>query len=546
MTLHQFLAGLVRKGNGQHEQRKGSRLHRTGGTRNDPRHLSDPATGWILAGITALLVVGWLGAVFLIEPIRFVIYNPRSKTGFELFLALGQMFGALVLVLSPVESARPRMRWIATGLLTLGVGALGFGYLYPSIDDTPQLNVTMYGSLFVRSMATILLVIGLVPTNPPPLSRRVATALMGGGGIVSLVLILVGDRLPLLLRVADIESLLATTTGRTLPGLTAWHLGLGLIPLTAGIAAAWGAVRHYRDAVLGRWLVVAIVLLAGAQLHAMFWPSMYTSVITTTSVLRLGLTAVIIVGGVAELRHLSLERAALLAQEQERVQQLEDLSVLKRDFTAIVAHELGTPLAAIASLAELLSMGVLPAIEQQQAVERIQGEARILQLFVRDIQASTDIDRDDFSIDPRTVSLCSLLDDAQAYAGMIQSAHRLTLEAPSDITVLADPVRIAQVIRNLLNNAIRHTPSDTPITLRAMPLDDKVRIDVADLGPGIDPADQARILDKYSRGANAESEGRGLGLYLSQRILQAHGTKLAIESEPGHGACFSFQLKAIT
>ncbi len=90
------------------------------------------------------------------------------------------------------------------------------------------------------------------------------------------------------------------------------------------------------------------------------------------------------------------------------------------------------------------------------------------------------------------------------------------------------------MIRNLINNAFRHTPSGTPITLRAATFGPEVRIDVADAGPGIDPADQARILEKYGRGPNAKSDGRGLGLYLSRRILQAHG------------ACFSFCLKEST
>jgi signal transduction histidine kinase len=484
-----------------------------------------------------------LAAVLLIDPIRFVIFNPRGKTGFEMFLALGQMFGALVLALSPVAPVRSRMTWFAGGLLVLGVGALGFGYLLPLIDATPDPNVSMYGSLFVRSLATILIAIAMVPSRVPSLGRRGVLIVLVIGGILSTTLYLIGDDLPRLVRVADMDSLVSTTATRVFPGLSGWHLGLGLVPLGASITAIWGAIRYYRVKEVGAWMIVGIVLLAGAQLHSLFWPSMYSSVLTTTSVLRFGLTVIVIAGGVLELRSLSLERAALLADEKERVQQLEELGMLKRDFTSIVAHELATPLAAIGNLAHMITLGVLTPEQQQQTADRIQSEARILQLLVRDIQASADVERDDFTVFPRPVSLGLLIEDAQAYAGTVQAEHPLTVDALDDVEVLADPDRIGQVIRNLLNNAVRHTPAGTPITLRAVHLEEGVRIDVADRGPGIAPADQGRILEKFGRGSGAASEGRGLGLYLSQRILQAHGTRLTIQSEPGHGACFSFILK---
>ena len=498
---------------------------------------------WRLAGFTALLIVLWLGAVLLFDSVRFVIFNPQGKTGFEMFLALGQLFGSLVLALSPVEPAQMRMRWVATGLLILGLGALGFGYLYPLLVELPRLNVTMYGSLVVRSLATVMLAIGMVPSRVPRLGRRGLITVLMASAIIGMVVVLFGNRLPPLVEVSDIETILATSAKGSFPGLTGWHLGLGSIPLAAGVAAAWGTVHHYQGKVFGGWLVVAVVFLAGAQLHSMFWPSMYSSALTTTTVLRFGLTVVIIVGGIHELRSLSLERSALLAEEQERVRQLEELGELKRDFTSIVAHELVTPLAVIANLAQMISMGALPSTEQQKAAGRIQAEARILQLLVQDIQASADIERDDFSVRIRPVSLDSLLGNAETYARTVQSDHPLSVDAPSGITVAADPERIEQVIRNLLNNAIRHTPGGTPITLRALPLAGGVRIEIADAGPGIDPADRAVILEKYGRGHGSRSDGRGLGLYLSRRILQAHDTDLTIQSKPGHGACFSFILR---
>jgi two-component system OmpR family sensor kinase len=209
----------------------------------------------------------------------------------------------------------------------------------------------------------------------------------------------------------------------------------------------------------------------------------------------------------------------------------------------MVAHELATPLAAITNMAQIITLGALGPQEQRHAASKIQAEARILQLLVRDIQTSADVERDDFVVQVRPVALASLFDDAEAFARTVQEHHPLRIEPAPALTVGADPERIGQVIRNLLNNAVRHTPAGTPITLCARPQDGHVRIEVDDRGPGIDPADRALILEKFGRGAATGSNGRGLGLYVSQRIVRAHGADLLIESEPGAGARFSFLLE---
>lgn len=501
---------------------------------------------WGLAAITALTIVAWLSAVLLFNSVRFVIFSPRGNTGFEVFLALGQLFAALVLALTGAAPARPRLKWVATGLLILGLGALGFGYLYPLLNESPDLNVSMYGSVHVRTLAMLLLAIGLVPEKTVRLDRRLVAGIVSFACVVGVGLVLFGKDLPRLVQESDLERISSASSNQAFPGLTPWHFVLVLVPLVAGLASCWGAVHHFQGQVFGGWLVVAIVLSTGAQLHSLFWPSTYTSILTTTSVLRFGLTAVLITGGILELRYLSIEHAKLLADEQKRVKQLEELALLKRDFTAVVAHELATPLAAVSNLSQMISTGVLSPSAQQQAAGRIQKETAILQLLVKDIQASADVDRDDFTVYVQSVPLASLIGEAEAYSRTVRADHPLTVQIPDGMTVLADPERIGQVIRNLLNNALRHTPIGTPVALRATRLDGAVRVEIADQGPGIDPADRARIMEKFSRGRTARGEGRGLGLYLSQRILQSHGTELKILSEPGQGAQFSFILKEST
>jgi signal transduction histidine kinase len=233
-------------------------------------------------------------------------------------------------------------------------------------------------------------------------------------------------------------------------------------------------------------------------------------------------------------------------EEQERIRQMEELATLKEDFTEIVAHELAAPVATIIIMTDLLSSGKLSAEQGTQAASTIREEARLVDRLIKDVQASAAAGHHEFEIDQRRVAVASLFDDAKAYADTLPGTHPMTVEDETDAFVWADPERIAQVLRNLLSNAGRYTPPGTPITLRATLVGDEVAIEVIDQGLGIDPLDRARIFEQFGRGRGAVhhyAAGRGLGLYLSCRIVQAHGSDLSVESEPGHGATFRFTLR---
>lgn len=522
-----------------------------------------------ICAATASIAVAWLMLVFVVDQVRFVVLNPRAKTGFEIFLALAQIFGAFVLAVSPVGPIRHRVHRVAAAFLVLGIGALSLGYLYPLLVDDPVLSATMYGSLYVRAISMLLIAAALAAPRIPALARPARLVIVLAIVAAGVALVAMSEQLPPLLEVdgmttvvdhnpavdttnppghahlADVEALVGSAH-TVFPGLTSWHIGLSLIPLAVGVIAAAGAARQHARRALGTWLLIAVVLLAGSQLHSLFWPSMYSSILTTTSVLRLGVALVIVVGGVLELRSIVEERASLLASEQERVRRLEELATLKADFTSIVAHELASPLAAINALSEMVATGTLP-VEQSQAVARsIGAEAQALQKLVEDVRASADTERDDFRVELRPVSVRALLLRAEAYGRTLPGDHPLTVERDVASDVLADPERIGQVLRNLLNNAARHTPPGTPITLLARPSGNGVTIEVSDAGPGISPEDRWRVFEKFGRGRDVHVQdvpGRGLGLYLSRRILHAHGSDLRLDSAPGRGATFAFILE---
>src|SRR5829696_2032139 len=104
------------------------------------------------AGVSAIVVIVWLILILGVSEIRFVIVAPTAKAGFEVFLALLQLSAALVLFLFPAEVERPRLRWVSLGFMILGLGGLGFGYLYPAAGGTVDFNEAMYGSVLTQSL----------------------------------------------------------------------------------------------------------------------------------------------------------------------------------------------------------------------------------------------------------------------------------------------------------------------------------------------------------------------------------------------------------
>ena len=521
-------------------------VSRSASTVSEPPQDDQSRLAWLLAAGVAVLVVAWAVAIFAVPQIRFAVVAPRAQVGVEAAAAFARLFGALVLFLVPVDRGGRRLRWVAAGFVVLALGGLVFGYVLPLLGVDQDQNTAIYESLVVRSIAGALFVCGLVSGRPLPFSRQAMTivlAVLGGLGTMAAVS---SDLLPTLAQIPNLEA--AATRGVTpLPGLTPWHWALSAVPLGLAIAAVWGAARHRRVLPMGGWLLVAMVLLAGSQLHGIFWPSIYSPVLTTADLLRLAFAAVVAVGGVVELRRIEAERTALLAVEQENSRRLRELAVLKADFTAMVAHELGSPLAAIRGFADMLGVEGLGPVERAQALASIQAEAGVLTGLVADVQSASSIERDDFSVRCRRVSLDALLADAAAFANTLPGRHPLTVTNDASGMIWADPDRLLQVLRNLLGNAAKYSPEGTPIALRARRSAGRARIEVADQGYGIHPDDLARIFEKFGRGRNQSGRkvaGVGLGLYLSRRIVQTHGSDLIVTSSVGEGSVFEFDVEA--
>ncbi len=251
-------------------------------------------------------------------------------------------------------------------------------------------------------------------------------------------------------------------------------------------------------------------------------------------------------GGLAELRSRATSSASSAWQQ---VQRLEQIMVLKADFTAMVAHEMGSPIAALRGRIELLASGRLAPPEQLRAIHALRDEADELNRLIRDLCFAARAERDDFAVALRPVAVRAILHEAAAFAETLPGEHPIVCRVEPDAIVLADPARIQQVMRNLVGNAAKFSLDGMPIELRATRVDQRMRIEVIDAGCGIEPDDLMRIFAKFGRGRGATgrgSAGLGLGLYLSRRIIAVHGADLTVQSSPGVGSIFGFSLEILS
>ena len=218
----------------------------------------------------------------------------------------------------------------------------------------------------------------------------------------------------------------------------------------------------------------------------------------------------------------------------------------RKQMTADIAHELRTPLSLILGHAEAVHDGVLPPTREN--FEIIREEATRLEQLVNDLRLLSLADAGELSINLQTVEPDRLLQDvASTYQYQAQRKDiSLVLDmAPPLSAIEVDPGRMTQVLTNVLDNALRYTPSGGRILLSAREAGDDVELAIQDSGPGLKPDDLERIFDRFYRtdmSRQREDGGSGLGLAIARSIVQAHGGQLSAESEAGKGLKIKIRL----
>ena len=200
---------------------------------------------------------------------------------------------------------------------------------------------------------------------------------------------------------------------------------------------------------------------------------------------------------------------------------------LRRQLMADVAHELRTPLAILQGRVEGLLDGVYPRDDHHLA--ELLEETRHLSRLVEDLGTLANAEAGALELRKETVDLGDLVRDVAAAL-----PRPIEVVIPPDLpAVEADPVRIRQVLLNLLANAVRHTPPEGTISVEVQARPRQILIRVRDNGSGIAPEDLPRIFERFQKGA--DSRGSGLGLAIARKLVLAHGGDIGIESAPGKG-----------
>jgi signal transduction histidine kinase/CheY-like chemotaxis protein len=234
-----------------------------------------------------------------------------------------------------------------------------------------------------------------------------------------------------------------------------------------------------------------------------------------------------------------------------RTAEVEVASRHKSEFLASMSHELRTPLNAVIGFSEVLLERMFGDLNdrQEEYLRDIWSSGKHLLELLNEILDLSKVEAGQMTLEPTEFSLQEALGHGLALVRERAARHgiRLGLEvAPEVGLVRADELRIKQVIVNLLSNAVKFTPDGGRVEVRARTEGSEVLVTVADTGTGVAAADRERIFESFQQGGRRASttEGTGLGLTLSKRIVELHGGRIWVESELGVGSTFGFAIPA--
>ena len=218
--------------------------------------------------------------------------------------------------------------------------------------------------------------------------------------------------------------------------------------------------------------------------------------------------------------------------------ELAETDRLRRDLVANVSHELRTPVSALRAVLENLVDGVEPS--DPETLRTMLAQVERLGRLVQQLLDLSRLESGGVPLDRRVFEVAPMLElavrESRLHAGDVRLS--VTVE-PDDLSLDADAERLHQVVANLVENAVRHSPSQGHVAVRACAEDGSVRIEVTDEGPGIPDADATRVFERFYRADSARSSdhgGAGLGLAIARWIVDLHDGDVRVESVVPHGA----------
>jgi signal transduction histidine kinase len=248
---------------------------------------------------------------------------------------------------------------------------------------------------------------------------------------------------------------------------------------------------------------------------------------------------------------MALELQARLDGRQAALDEAKAALSVRDQFLSVAAHELRTPLTALkgqVQIAQRRLAGGTPPAELEPLLRRADTQVDRLSDLISDLLDVTRISSGRLMVEPEPIAPAAMIRRVVELEQAMTPHRRIEFDAPERLPVIeADPMRLEQVLFNLMENALKYSPPSTPVRVHAAVINERLVIDVEDGGAGIAVEDQAFIFERFRRASNVDQNisGLGLGLYISREIVEAHGGRLTVSSRVGAGSTFRISLPAI-
>jgi PAS domain S-box-containing protein len=230
--------------------------------------------------------------------------------------------------------------------------------------------------------------------------------------------------------------------------------------------------------------------------------------------------------------------------------QIRDAEQIKDDFLSLVSHELRTPLTTIRGGAYMLlnNRNVLDRAAKDSLLADIERETERLQFIIENMVQLANIRSGRYALETEPIHIRLLIERAVNVARETAPNRTFDITTEPDLLAEADETSVEQVLMNLLRNAIKYTPSESPVEVSAHRCDDMIEIAVRDHGPGISDEDLPFVFDRFRRGSESQRsriEGMGIGLYLAKNLVEAHGGSIIAERPADGGTRIRFTISAL-
>ena len=240
---------------------------------------------------------------------------------------------------------------------------------------------------------------------------------------------------------------------------------------------------------------------------------------------------------------IAIQNVALFGELQSQRASVIQLNQLKDDLIALLAHDFKGPLTTIIGFTELLEQEALEGEDSESALRTIRQSAMRLANLANDTLALSRVEQGELNLEADPVNVAEIVADTVEALSPERSIE-LTVTA-KDPVVRGDPPRLRQVFENIIGNAIKYSPSGSPVRVRVTETDRTVRVNVHDTGIGIPAGEMRFLFERFTRASNAKRssiKGTGLGLYLAKTLVERHGGNIQVQSTVGEGSAFTIVL----